>query len=77
MSTEDEDFDINSFNKTFSQLKVYIQLVEETHLKERLSYKRALTLCRTLLKECRLRSINNRNMIDICETVVHPCVTQQ
>ena len=43
-------------------------------MKEKLSYKRALILCRTLLKQCRLSNVNDQNVIAICETIVHPCV---
>ena len=45
-----EDVDIDAFNKTYRQIQIFVQLVEETHLKEKLSYKRALILCRSLLK---------------------------
>ena len=59
LGNDDSDFDMKVFNKTFSQLQLYVQLVEETHLKEKLSYKRALILCRTLLKQCRLKNAND------------------
>ena len=51
-----------------------MQLVEETHLKEKLSYKRALTLCRSLLKHCRLANVHDHNVISICESFIHPAV---
>ena len=74
LGNDDSDFDMKVFNKTFSQLKLYVQLVEETHLKEKLSYKRALILCRTMLKQCRLKNVNDQHVIEICETIIHPCV---
>jgi len=74
LGTDEGDFDIDTFNKAIRQLQVYVQLVEETNLKEKLSYKRALTLCRTLLKQCRLRNVNDQHVIAICETIIHPCV---
>ena len=71
---DENDFDINAFNKTYKQLQIFVQLVEETHLKEKLSYKRALILCRSLLKQCRLSNVNDQNVINICETLIHPAV---
>ena len=62
------------FNKTYKQIQVFVQLVEETHLKEKLSYKRALILCRSLLKQCRLANVHDQNIINICETLIHPAV---
>jgi len=59
LGSDETDFDINAFNKTFKQLQIFVQLVEETHLKEKLSYKRALILCRSLLKQCRLTNVND------------------
>ena len=49
-------------------------MVEETHLKEKLCFKRALILCRGLLKMCRLANVNDKNIINICETLIHPAV---
>ena len=51
-----------------------MHLVEETHLKEKLSYKRALILCRSLLKQCRLANVHDHNVISICESFIHPAV---
>ena len=74
MGADEDDFDMEVFNKTMKQLHIFVELVEETHLKEKLSYKRALTLCRSLLKQCRLSNVNDHNMINICETLIHPAV---
>ena len=74
MAQDADEFDIEVFHKNFRQLRLFVQLVEETHLKEKLSYKRALTLCRTLLKQCRLANVNDASVISICETLIHPAV---
>lgn len=65
---------MDSFKKTFRQLSIFVELVEETNLKEKLSYKRALILCRSLLKQCRLANVHDQNVINICETLIHPAV---
>ena len=43
-------------------------------MKAKLSYKRALILCRSLLKQCRLANVHDHNVIDICDSVIHPAI---
>lgn len=74
MGDEEGEFDIEAFNKMYKQIQIFVQLVEETHLKEKLCYKRALILCRSLLKQCRLANVNDQNVINICETFIYPTV---
>lgn len=74
IGADEDDVDIEVINKLFSQVNAYVEIVEETHLKEKLSYKRALILCRSLLKQCRLANVHDQNVINICETLIHPAI---
>ena len=67
LGNDESDFDMSVFNKALSKLHFYVQLVEETNLKEKLGNKRALMLCRTLLKQCRLKNSGEHHIIDLCE----------
>ena len=49
----------------------YHRLLEESRLKEKLNMKRALSLCSTLLKQCRA-NISDKNLIDICQNLIMP-----
>ena len=45
-----EDYSISDLNKIMKKVRYYVALIEELHLKEKLSFKRALNLCLILLK---------------------------
>jgi hypothetical protein len=51
-----------------------LALIEEVNLKEKFCVKRALILCRSLLKQCRQKDENDQNLIHICETVIGPAL---
>jgi hypothetical protein len=46
----EEGFDQQDFNSKLAKFKKLIALTEEVNLKEKFTIKRALTLCRSLLK---------------------------
>lgn len=47
------------FHKAYFKFKRQVYLVEETYLKEKLTFKRALTLCKSLLKLCGVQNVND------------------
>ena len=49
----EDGFDQEDFNRRLAKFKKLIALTEEVNLKEKFCIKRALTLCRSLLKQCR------------------------
>lgn len=49
----EDGFDQNEFNRNLAKFKKLICLIEEVNLKEKFCVKRALILCRSLLKQCR------------------------
>ena len=51
----------------------FVKVIEEINLKEKLSYKRALSLCLILLKQCRA-DVNDQNLISICDTLIGPTI---
>lgn len=64
----------DEFAKLMRKLEIFVHMAEETHLKEKLAYKRSLILCRSLLKQCRITNIEDQNVINIAETLIHPAV---
>ena len=48
-----EDYEPADLNKIMIKVHHYVRLIEEYNLKEKLSYKRALSMCLILLKQCR------------------------
>ena len=52
------------------KLLLSVQISEECHLKEKLCVKRALTLCRSLLKHSAKKSSLVPNIIDSCQHLV-------
>ena len=57
-----------------AKFKRLLALIEEVNLKEKFCNKRALILCRSLLKQCRQRDEDDLNLIHICETVIGPAL---
>ena len=49
---EENADDIQKINLEFSKFNRYKNLVEECYLKDKLIFKRALILCKALLKQC-------------------------
>lgn len=47
------------FHRCYFKFKRQVYLVEETYLKEKLTFKRALTLCKSLLKLCGVQNVND------------------
>ena len=47
------------FHKAYLKFNRQVYLVEETYLKEKLTFKRALTLCKSLLKLCGVQNVND------------------
>ena len=47
-----EDYEPADLNKIMIKVHHYVRLIEEYNLKEKLSYKRALSMCLILLKQC-------------------------
>ena len=47
---DEDDFDMDSFNKKYKKVQKFVSLIEEVNLKEKLCFKRALIMCRGLLK---------------------------
>jgi len=43
-------------------------------LKEKLCFKRALIMCHSLLKQCRITDVDDSNVISICETLIEPAI---
>ena len=70
----EEVFDQNSFNRNLAKFKKLIALTEEVNLKEKFTIKRALVLCRSLLKACRQTNENDHNLMQICSTVIGPAL---
>lgn len=62
------------FQKNLGKVNFFLNLLEEANLKHKLTKKLALTLCRSLLKQCRLANINDQNVIELCEEIIHPAV---
>lgn len=62
------------FQKNLGKVDFFLNLLEEANLKYKLTKKLALTLCRSLLKQCRLANINDQNVIELCEEIIHPAV---
>jgi len=58
----------------FSKFNRYKNLVEETYLKEKCCFKRALILCKAMLKQCGVRDVNDQNVVSICETLIEPAI---
>jgi hypothetical protein len=63
--------DENAVSKLLEKIKAYASVVEEINLKEKLIYKRAMSLILILLKQCRA-NVHDSNMIDICQTIIMP-----
>ena len=63
---DDEAADFSELNQAFKKFKLQVHLVEETYLKEKLTFKRALTLCKSLLKLCGVQDVNDKNVVSIC-----------
>ena len=71
---EEEDLNLDSFNKRYRKVQKFVGLIEEVNLKEKLCFKRALIMCRGLLKQCRLADVNDHDVITICETLIAPAI---
>ena len=52
---EEGDDDPGRLNAEFSKFSRFKNLVEECYLKDKLVFKRALILCKSLLKQCGVR----------------------
>ena len=52
---------------------LYHLAIEELNLKEKLTLKRALTLCLILLKQCRA-NVKDENLVEICTTLISPAL---
>lgn len=59
MLEENDDVDFKQLNLAFSKFNRYKNLVEETYLKEKLCFKRALILCKSMLKNCGVKDVND------------------
>lgn len=70
-------FEMSEFKKLYKELNHWLDLIEEVTLKEKLCFKRALILCRSLLKECRIMDVNDQNVIQICEVLIQPSIHSQ
>lgn len=53
--------------------RMYVSILEEINLKEKLTLKRSLNLCLILLKQCRA-NVNDKNLVDICVTIIQPAL---
>jgi len=71
---EGEDDNINQLSLEFSKFNRFKNLVEETYLKEKCCFKRALVLCKAMLKQCGVRDVNDQNVVSICETLIEPAI---
>jgi hypothetical protein len=58
----------------YSKFTRYKHLVEETYLKEKLVFKRSLVLCKSLLKYCGVKDVNDQNVLDVCEQLIQPAI---
>jgi len=77
MLEENDDADFKRLNLEFSKFNRYKNLVEETYLKEKLTFKRALILCKSMLKQCGVKDVNDQNVVEICETLIQPAIDSQ
>ena len=68
-----EEYDEEELNRIIAKAKLYVAVLEELNLKEKLTLKRSLTLCLILLKQCRA-SVNDPSLVGICETVIQPAL---
>ena len=71
-----EDYSIEELNAIMRKVRMYVALLEEINLKEKLSFKRALNLCLILLKQCRA-DVTDQNIITICETIIAPTIKEK
>jgi len=72
MQSQEDYFDPEEFNHGMTKFNKLMSLVEEVNLKEKFCYKRALVLCRSLLKQCRQTNENDHNLIQIVSNVIGP-----
>jgi len=71
---ENDEDDIHKLSVEFSKFNRFKNLVEETYLKEKCCFKRALILCKAMLKQCGVRDVNDQNVVSICETLIEPAI---
>lgn len=71
---EEGDDDPGRLNAEFSKFSRFKNLVEECYLKDKLVFKRALILCKSLLKQCGVRDVQDQNIVEICESLIHPAI---
>lgn len=56
---ENIDLDLRRLNVEFSKFNRFKNLIEETYLKEKLIFKRALVLAKSLLKHCGAKDVTD------------------
>jgi hypothetical protein len=71
---DEDDEDLSKLRLEFGKFNRYKNLVEETYLKEKCCIKRALVLCKAMLKQCGIRDVNDQNVVSICETLIEPAI---
>jgi hypothetical protein len=73
----EEDDNLSQLNIEFSKFNRYKNLVEECYLKQKLVFKRALQLCKALLKQCGGQDVQDQNVVSMCESLIQPAITSQ
>lgn len=69
----DQDGDEEKIPHVLAKAVYFHRLLEESKFKEKMTGKRALSLCLILLKQCRA-SISDQNLIDICQRLIMPAL---
>lgn len=70
---EQGEYDFEEFKQKYIKLRKIAYAIEELRLKEKLCFKRALSLCLILLKQCRA-DVTDQSIIQICSTLIAPAV---
>ena len=74
MQTENKHtIDKVTYQRLCDKLFTSIHIAEECYMKEKLCYKRALTLCWSLLKNCSQSTESDQCLIDVCQQLIQKC----
>ena len=64
----------NDLQEVIQKARLHHAVLEEINLKEKLTIRRALTLCLILLKQCRA-SVADKTLLEICVALIQPALS--